>query len=332
MVLNAREYSKKYKCNIQYGLTAAHNVIYIDPVNGLEVEPEYVTLEIRNNIENNKSKVIYSFDVINVEIYPKYYDNPTEYSGYDIALIAIKDKDNILQNMKHIPIKKIDDKHSNIAKIIGYPGKYKNDITTHWLYGMTGKYKIQKQQKLIEYSDINTSSGQSGAPILTTSDNKNTINNIYNNWSNVNIIGIHTGGNSEKNWGTNINKDITDWIITKIPKAYTKVVFKDFDSNIASFSISFSIFKVTNQYSKSEVLSLVHSVNAILGYNDFSKKDFDQFYKELTPKTGDYAVDLLLYVLEMKSIKTRLFDKREGIYLYTCNHAFIFDINTNAYV
>ena len=229
VLLNACKYSNKYKCNIQYGLTAAHNVVYIDPVTELKMKPDFIEFEIRNNIKNHKSRIIHIFDVINVEIYPKYYDNPTEYSGYDIALIEIKDKNNILKNIKHIPIKSINIKHTNIAKIMGYPSKYKDSIITNWLYGMTGTYTIQKQQKLIEYSDINTSMGQNGSPIFSISENKNTMNNIYNNWSNVNIIGIHTGGNSFKNWGTNINKDIINWILTKIPEACQSTIFKSID-------------------------------------------------------------------------------------------------------
>ena len=231
VLLNACKYSNEYKCNIQYGLTAAHNVIYISPVNGLETESEYIKFEIRSNIADHKSKVIHEFEVINREIYPKYYDNPKEYSGYDIALIEIKDKNNILKNIKHIPIKRINTKHTNIAKIIGYPGSYKNNITTNWLYGMTGKYKIQKKQTLLDYSDINTSMGQSGSPVFNISDNENTINNIYNNWSNVTIIGIHTGGDSCENWGTNINKDIIDWIFSKIPNESQKNIFKSIDES-----------------------------------------------------------------------------------------------------
>mmetsp|Transcript_24330 Transcript_24330/g.29714 ORF Transcript_24330/g.29714 Transcript_24330/m.29714 type:complete len:528 (-) Transcript_24330:55-1638(-) len=237
VILDACRYSNKYKCNIQYALTAAHNVLDISRMNELKTDADWIDFAIRRNIENNKSKITHLFEVLtnedednpDVYIYPKYNDDPSDSSGYDIALIQIKDPDNILKNMKHIPIKKINDKHTNIAKIIGYPGKYKDNIITNWLYGMTGTYTIQKKQKLIEYSDINTSMGQSGAPIFSISENKNTMNNIYDNWSNVNIIGIHTGGDSFKKYGTNINKDIIDWILSEIPADSKRTIFDHTD-------------------------------------------------------------------------------------------------------
>jgi len=233
VILDACRYSNKYKCNIQYALTAAHNVLDISRMNELKTDADWIDFAIRRNIENNKSKITHLFEVLtnedednpDVYIYPKYNDDPSDSSGYDIALIQIKDPDNILKNMKHIPIKNINSKYTNIAKVIGYPGCIKHTTQTHWMYGMCGKFTIKKDSKIIKYNDIHTSRGQSGGPIFGITKDINDTNNIYNNWSNVNIIGIHTGGIPSSNWGTNINKNIIDWMLSKIPNECKGTIF-----------------------------------------------------------------------------------------------------------
>ena len=241
IILDKYKYSDEHKCKIWYGLTCAHNLIIIHPYDTNTVfKPDYITFEIRNNIKDHRSKVIYSFPVIKSIIHPK-YKKPEFYSGYDIALFEIKDKKDVLQNMKHVPLKSVDYKHTKIAKVIGYPGKFRDEIKTNWMYGMIGNYEISPNNiNLLQYKNIQTSGGQSGSPIFGISSGNNDTKSIYQEWNNANIIGIHTGTFCYNiNVGTYITKDMLKWISKttsnhKITKVNTNTVNNDDNKDISN--------------------------------------------------------------------------------------------------
>src|SRR5690242_4458532 len=104
--------------------------------------------------------------------------------------------------------------------LMGYPGEYNME-----LWGMKSinnklnndQYiKINDKYDLLIYTNINTSEGQSGSPIV--------MDNVSN--ESKYIIGIHVGGDLKKkeNYGTLFNNNKIEWINQCIKNNNTDII------------------------------------------------------------------------------------------------------------
>ena len=84
--------------HIQYALTAAHVI-----KKGKEIS-DLIFFEQRCNNEDKGSSLINSFTIRDVHIHPKYSQYPSPDSGYDIAIIEIKDPKQKIMSIKRISI------------------------------------------------------------------------------------------------------------------------------------------------------------------------------------------------------------------------------------
>ena len=220
-------YNKLYNQNIQYGITSASNLVNVIhggkniENNGLiyknlsEMHIYVYTLD-----SNNKYKSIKSFKIIDYHIYPKYieYDSHEQdyiycnsYNGYNIALIEILDITNELNNYNrtYINFRQYISKNSkyNIMKCCGYD----NDSNKGEISGYLFEYNISRNKKLLKYNKINMSSG---SPIfgINIKKYKNNTKNMFNNFNNCELIGIHSGNTNNYSYTTVINNNILDWI------------------------------------------------------------------------------------------------------------------------
>ena len=193
-------------------------MIFIDKEKNQQINAQNVWFEIRKTIDDG-SELIENFVVMDAQIPKEYFINASTDSGYDIALLEIKDKNNFLKNIKHIQLGIYEnEKDIKNISVIGFPGKI-NDKLSDLMYGMNGTIDItNKNKKLIQYNDIDTSEGQSGSIILYGNKRMKLFNDINEN--EIKIIGIHCGGSisffGSLNWGTKINKQKFNWINKKI--------------------------------------------------------------------------------------------------------------------
>eukprot|EP01084_Bolivina_argentea_P170264 295038_1 len=200
--------------NTVYLLTAAHNVV--------KINKDRKTLTIAKNVEfsivrntNNSHQEIASYPALSYVYHPKYDENPTTTSGYDIAIIKIVidlGKDTILKNIKPLKVRKFESNDAyKHCKVIGFPGEKDKQGQ---LYGMSGDYNLENKGKLITYKQIDTSPGQSGSPIFYDSETEEKIvdDDIFTKFNE--IVGVHTGGDVEagENWGTALDDEKLKWI------------------------------------------------------------------------------------------------------------------------
>ncbi|PKE16176.1 hypothetical protein CW676_11280 [Macrococcoides caseolyticum] len=170
-------------------LTAAHCVY-----SGQKETPENINII---PAQNNEKKPFGTYTT-NVFHIPSKYKQDFDYN-YDIALINVNSLYNnkmIGENVQPLRIKKLKDYKGMDIKTIGYPTDKEAQFgVTQWQH--SGQ-SINQFENKFGYQ-LDTASGQSGAPILDS----------YNQ-----IIGVHTTGNTEKNinYATQINKEIYKWI------------------------------------------------------------------------------------------------------------------------
>ena len=151
-ILKYNEKMDKY-VDIQYALTAAHNLIHIDDESKKKFNAQNAFFQI---IKNNK--ITNTFNVIGCYSHKNYFINGMSYCGYDIALIEIEDKNEQLKNIKHFKLGIYEPKNDKYISVIGFPGKI-NNKNANDMYGMNGTVDKtnNKNEKLIKYNDIDTS-------------------------------------------------------------------------------------------------------------------------------------------------------------------------------
>lgn len=231
MVLLRMKFGKKvyngtgtiiYRGNVSntiFILTCTHNVVSIN--NDLDEKDQMVKAQ---NIEfvitqNTKFrwKELKCYKALDWYYHPKYAENPTSSSGNDIAIIKanIDGNDKLLKNIKRIRVRAFESEITAYsgAKVIGYPGEKDGE-----LWGMTGDYNLNDKNTLISYRNIDTTAGQSGSPIFDYIESKSD-----DTFTRLNeIIGVHTGGKIDQNWGTALNNDKLEWIRSIIPGYFWK--------------------------------------------------------------------------------------------------------------
>eukprot|EP01084_Bolivina_argentea_P120387 213366_1 len=200
-----------YESNKVYILTCAHVVCSTDPTNNNEpIYPTYIWFEKRKTHKNGGSELMQRFPIESAEVYPAYFQNPqntVSYSGYDLAICVANLSENSIDTyFKLVDLFKpmlVDSFDRNGGyNIFGFPGDDKEgELWGMFSYVKNAQY-IERQNELIRYSNIDTTGGQSGAPIY------------FSIYGTVCIIGVHTGGRVEigKNWGTRLTKDKLEWI------------------------------------------------------------------------------------------------------------------------
>ena len=174
-----------------YVLTCAHNVTHYSKFEDTYFDASNIWF-IYKNIQYQGSRIY---------IYPKYKQKN---EGNDIAIVVFENIGrfkyfNMIPSIMDANKLKTD---KSRGYVLGYP-KIEDDK----IYGMSGDIEIQKNSNLLFYK-IDTSNGQSGSIIFGK------YNNSYK------IIGIHTDGGGDFNYGTKIRKEILKWIneCIKIPK------------------------------------------------------------------------------------------------------------------
>ena len=198
-------------------LTCAQNVVEYDKPD-LTEEPIYATpvwFELRKNEAAIGSTLIKRYKIIKTEVHPKYFEDPTSNSGFDLALcwIDVPENDHTIAELHKttdipIPTVRVSDLTGKIA-VVGFPGECEgekwgmaveipSDKRKDWIFSLKDRPK-----KILTYDFIDTSPGQSGSPIMHLGQES------------CEIIGVHTGASQvyKKKWGTFITPTKLDWIV-----------------------------------------------------------------------------------------------------------------------
>ena len=222
---------------IGYILTCAHNVVNVDKIDKkTKLYATNIWFTLKDEDHNDKCK----FSIIKSFVYPPYWNDPTPESGNDAAICLfkfdIKDLDKeqkeIIDNVKHAssnslfydytPTNSVPNSIECI-ELIGFSADQTGEMWGMSVYGgefenfaEDDNYKIKYgpnkgmniKDKLITYTFIDTSGGQSGSPLMIFTSHR---------WG---IAGIHCGGSeiSGKNYSTKIRKDLIQWIAHKLNK------------------------------------------------------------------------------------------------------------------
>ena len=219
-------------CSKLFIVTWAHNFIQ-------EVE-DYDSVELnfskRSTIylsRNGKGEFLFKAPILNYVVHPEYLKKPRIHDGFDVAVATfdlkdalpqIKDQDRFKRKLvRIIPLFTNTFVHKQDEKIliIGYPGE-KNG----YLYEMEGSIHGTKKRKggteVIIYRDIDTTCGQSGAPVYK-----------YDDEQDLEIIGIHVGFFKKKkaNLATLITQKLKTWIIGWIQGEIP--VDREFDTSVS---------------------------------------------------------------------------------------------------
>jgi len=181
-------------------LTCAHNFMQVG-----------TSVSIPNSIEYHYSKIGKGTELIRspvskMTVHPQYSAKATIFSGCDIAI------GRLTMDFSKAPISTnsywgcFDDLSVKIGSpilVTGYPVDKGGDL--YYMKGTVSKItEIEKGKKLIHYSDLDTTGGQSGSPCyLIGSDGCLT------------IIGVHVGydSSSKSNIATALTKEIQEWIL-----------------------------------------------------------------------------------------------------------------------
>lgn len=214
-----------------YILTAAHNVVEIDPISNKHIFATHIWFSLKKGKYNEKHTEWCKFSITKSHVYPKYWQSPDSLNGYDAAICEFEYREKIeVPCIKFIEFyinEKLDenekqlqyynsfvDNHLWNIEINGFPGEKKEEL---WGMSIADKNTIKntvsvlkKKQPIITYSSIDTSPGQSGSMLVFSSQISA---------GNHCIAGIHVGGSAiaKKNWSTRITKDLMNWM-AKITK------------------------------------------------------------------------------------------------------------------
>lgn len=195
-------------------ITSAHNVVQYDPIVAEFKHATTVYFELRENKAVGGSALLKRYRVTDIVVYPPYYDNPTSYSGYDLALgmIQVPEGDNCVKELyskysEYMPRLLPGDYSTTKVAVVGFPAEHKGEK-----WGMVSdvprdkiedwKFKKDDQKEILVYDFMDTSPGQGGSPVMgmTSKD----------------VIGVHTGGNRMKKWATYLNSKKIKWIAEKV--------------------------------------------------------------------------------------------------------------------
>ena len=196
-------------------LTAAHMVVEYDTVKSTHTFATSAWFELRKNEVGTGSTLIRRYNVTNVVVYPKYIENPTSNSGFDLALcwIDVPETDHTISELHKstgipIPTSTITDITGEVA-VVGFPGEHKEEK-----WGMAVQipsdrkkdWTFSENKEILTYDFIDTSPGQVGSPIMHLGQKS------------CEIIGVNTGGSAilKKKWGTFITPAKLKWIVESL--------------------------------------------------------------------------------------------------------------------
>ena len=203
-------------------LTCAHNVY--------DTKSKKYATKLWFTLKNKDNKLLVRFEINNYYVYPSYFNNPGPSQGEDIAICTFSYnnmKDKILKYQHQYfgydcieTVLYTTDWRTDFfdyISVVGYPGEKKGDLWGQQVNCQKGKKMnksdIECSDKLIKYSVIDTSGGQSGSPILFG----------IGDWGDCTakvIIGVHTGGCELYNCGTRITKETVKWIAKVTKQTY----------------------------------------------------------------------------------------------------------------
>jgi hypothetical protein len=93
--------------NGKYLLTSAHNVVDYYPISSSFWWPTSAWFELRNNTPGETFDMMKArYKVTNVAVYPRYFEDPTSYSRFDLTLCSIEvpEFDRFVQDLYRIRI------------------------------------------------------------------------------------------------------------------------------------------------------------------------------------------------------------------------------------
>jgi len=202
-------------------LTCAHNFAVKDDLTGEFVFPEPGHIQFYQG-RDGVSDYFKKYDVKDFVIHPKYFDNPSPASGFDIAIARLDLEPHILPQDSNRTIKKklgigspyyvnllvnsAEDKWYEWITVAGYPAE---DEKRSHQYTMTGclseSYRNTAGGHVLLYKDIDTTGGQSGSPVFSASREERR----------TDLVGVHTGyaGAGQGNVATAWSPLLEEWLI-----------------------------------------------------------------------------------------------------------------------
>ena len=189
-------------------LTCAHNVIACKGNKPHDLLwGDGLWFEIWENKENGGSVMKRRYNVNDRVVHPRYFDNPTANSGFDLALcwIEVPTGDNTIST-NNIPVPTAEGHHftknSKLA-VVGFPGE-PDKAFQKWGMATRVPCDMNWTEEHLEYTVINTTKGQSGSPVM----------HIRMGELRCEILAVHTGGHQifGVNYATNITRAKLEWI------------------------------------------------------------------------------------------------------------------------
>ena len=206
-------------------LTCAHNVVDYDETTKKFVNPTSVWFELRENKPESGSVLTKRYKVTQTAVYPRYFEDPSSASGFDLALcwIDVPEGDHTVKQLysKYRSPGPLSGFYGAYhVALVGFPGEHEGEK-----WGMVGevpdskredwdfgpdpeKYKT-KGKEILVYDFVDTSPGQSGSPVMGRESSH--------------ILGVHTGGKAslKKNWATYISPAKLKWIADALGPSWT---------------------------------------------------------------------------------------------------------------
>lgn len=201
-------------CNKLFIVTCAHN--FVQECEDFDtVDLNYAARSTIFLSRDGKGEFLFKAPILNYVVHPEYLKRPRIHDGFDIAVATfelndalppVDDIDRFKRKcIKYMPYFTASHSHNtgDSILIIGYPGEKHG-----FLYQMEGTIYATKKRKagteVIIYRDIDTTCGQSGAPVYKKDED--------GEWE---IIGIHVGYFKKKkaNLATLITHKLKHWIV-----------------------------------------------------------------------------------------------------------------------
>jgi hypothetical protein len=116
-------------------LTRAHNVVDYYPISSSFSWPTSAWFELRNNTSGETFDMMNAwYEVTAVAVYPRYFEDPTSYSGFDLALcwIEVPEDDRFIQNLyrtyhMYMPSPLAGAYSTTRAAVVGFPVEHKGE-------------------------------------------------------------------------------------------------------------------------------------------------------------------------------------------------------------
>ena len=209
-------------------LTCAH--IVVNYKKNTDQEPMYAKnmwFELRKNGSSSleSSSLVKQYKIHKMEVHPKYFDNPSPASGFDLALcwIEVPENDQHFETMMSTGIfptlaagvRHFTDKCK--VAVVGFPAQAQNRNVSGEKWGMAAKVPMEQREDFCNehrdcliYNFIDTSAGQAGSPLIHIIMGQDSDSEYQ-----YEIFGVHAGGSKirKEKYATFITYEKLEWIV-----------------------------------------------------------------------------------------------------------------------